>query len=479
MLFNDFFYVYILMIRFLIMVAIVILLGLYLWFLNLKEGFDVVIDEQSVQKVQGPRGPSGPVGIQGARGFTGPVGAKGDKGDEGNTGPTGKVGKQGETGGDFFNAIRDVFKKDKTKKPLNNSLTDDQVMQEWEAKEVDPHIKTEVTTYLDAHFKSNPPKKRGKGDIRLEEIVKTEGIKTYIDNAIQKGITTISDKILTYESKIAANDTAIKANTTLIGKNKSGADSKYVKTTDLKKYVKTTDLGVYYTKTDINNQKKALYTAINANKSMAEKNRSDLPNAFIEHAPVGTIIAWYKNDNGPDGGKTWKVCNGGGVTPDLKDKFILGTAAHVASNNTGGGPWNEYISQPDITLKDTDLPKSIKTMCDSTVKLINRHTETRKYLKSHTHPDIWTGIGQVNDINKPKGWWTDNSHYEASQGGAPASYHKFGLSRPPQAMIFTDTTGGGKDLQKTCTKFGTDKPTTIPNKKVPYYKLRYFMKVTK
>jgi len=50
--------------------------------------------------------------------------------------------------------------------------------------------------------------------------------------------------------------------------------------------------------------------------------------------PVGTIMVWYGTDaNVPS---LWAICNGGGTTPDLRDKFIVGAGSTYAVGNTGG-----------------------------------------------------------------------------------------------------------------------------------------------
>lgn len=51
-----------------------------------------------------------------------------------------------------------------------------------------------------------------------------------------------------------------------------------------------------------------------------------------EVIPVGAIIMW-NGENIPD---NWHLCDGTNGTPDLRDKFIVGSGASYAVGNTGG-----------------------------------------------------------------------------------------------------------------------------------------------
>jgi hypothetical protein len=51
--------------------------------------------------------------------------------------------------------------------------------------------------------------------------------------------------------------------------------------------------------------------------------------------PRGTIVMWsnYLGDSIPTG---WQLCDGTNSTPDLRDKFIVGSGSSYAVGNTGG-----------------------------------------------------------------------------------------------------------------------------------------------
>ena len=55
---------------------------------------------------------------------------------------------------------------------------------------------------------------------------------------------------------------------------------------------------------------------------------------FNKQIPVGTILAWYnRSDNVPEG---WAICNGSNGTPDLRDRFLMGTASQGSVGSQGG-----------------------------------------------------------------------------------------------------------------------------------------------
>ena len=73
-------------------------------------------------------------------------------------------------------------------------------------------------------------------------------------------------------------------------------------------------------------------------KALTDDLRKD--EAFIEKVaghvaplPVGTIVAWHPEHDVPEG---WRPCDGDNGTPDLRDRFILGTVDVKRSGQEGG-----------------------------------------------------------------------------------------------------------------------------------------------
>lgn len=71
--------------------------------------------------------------------------------------------------------------------------------------------------------------------------------------------------------------------------------------------------------------------------------------------PAGIIVMWSGSSaNIPAG---WRICDGGGGTPDLRDRFIVGAGASYSPGNTGGTTsHNHSISVGGTALNIAQLP---------------------------------------------------------------------------------------------------------------------------
>lgn len=55
---------------------------------------------------------------------------------------------------------------------------------------------------------------------------------------------------------------------------------------------------------------------------------------YIADSPVGNISMWHGlTENIPNG---WVLCDGTNGTPDLRDRFIVGSGTTYTTGNTGG-----------------------------------------------------------------------------------------------------------------------------------------------
>lgn len=60
-----------------------------------------------------------------------------------------------------------------------------------------------------------------------------------------------------------------------------------------------------------------------------------MPIAFVQREfPLGTIQAWYGSIATIPG--TWRLCDGNNGTPDLRNKFIIGSGDTYSAGDTGG-----------------------------------------------------------------------------------------------------------------------------------------------
>lgn len=71
--------------------------------------------------------------------------------------------------------------------------------------------------------------------------------------------------------------------------------------------------------------------------------------------PAGVIVMWSGSTaNVPSG---WRLCDGGGGTPDLRDRFIVGAGANYSPGNVGGSTTHNHgINVFDTTLTIAQIP---------------------------------------------------------------------------------------------------------------------------
>lgn len=76
--------------------------------------------------------------------------------------------------------------------------------------------------------------------------------------------------------------------------------------------------------------------------------------------PTGTIIMWYGNISGnhpiigSEVNTNWHVCNGSNGTPNLRDRFIVGSGLNYSLNSTGGTSTPSHTHKLDPSNKNTD-----------------------------------------------------------------------------------------------------------------------------
>ncbi|MBK6426680.1 MAG: tail fiber protein [Blastocatellia bacterium] len=88
----------------------------------------------------------------------------------------------------------------------------------------------------------------------------------------------------------------------------------------------------------------------------ADAVREDLKTARATSLPIppGSIVAWSKKDAIPDG---WAVCNGENGTPDLRGRFLRGTADSATTGITGGAPEHNHgirLTLPEDPRRSSD-----------------------------------------------------------------------------------------------------------------------------
>ena len=129
--------------------------------------------------------------------------------------------------------------------------------------------------------------------------------------------------------------------------------------------------------------------------------------------PKGIIVSWYGILNSVPNG--WRICDGSGGTPDLRNRFVIGAGSKYNLNTTGG--------QETKKLQVTEMPEH-----------------------SHGYQDAW--FAEINgQIPVPGGW--------GSRSGVDRDNRAFQMRR------MTENSGGNNSF-------------SIMN---PYYALYYIIKV--
>lgn len=75
--------------------------------------------------------------------------------------------------------------------------------------------------------------------------------------------------------------------------------------------------------------------------------------------PSGSIIAWYARAPHPEGSEPvtipppvgWYICDGNNDTPDLTERFILGTNKYVKVGDKGGADTHTHDAETDVADK--------------------------------------------------------------------------------------------------------------------------------
>jgi hypothetical protein len=139
---------------------------------------------------------------------------------------------------------------------------------------------------------------------------------------------------------------------------------------DLRYYLKATADTTFFSLTYFNN--------FDADK-LDGSHLSDIVSAIM---PIGAVLVWSGTDATIPSG--WHICDGGTyggyVSPDLRDRFVIGAGGSYAVGTTGG----------PVTWNGTVIPTGAVT--------IGAHTLTTTEIPSHTHSytEYYNDIGAYN-----------------------------------------------------------------------------------
>ena len=165
-------------------------------------------------------------------------------------------------------------------------------------------------------------------------------------------------------------------------------------------------------------------------------------NAFV----TGMIMLWSGSTSSVPSG--WRLCDGGGGTPDLRDRFVVGAGNSYDVNATGGSKDAVAISHSHTASTSV----ATKTGLNGTLTLINRggSSGAQSLMRARSGSVTYASQGQG---NYGTGW--------EGEGGSNSSKATFALNHNHSASTSVNSAGSS----------GTDK--NLP----PYYALAYIMKV--
>jgi hypothetical protein len=147
-------------------------------------------------------------------------------------------------------------------------------------------------------------------------------------------------------------------------------------------------------------------------------------------SPSGVICWWSGSEASIPSG--FVLCNGLNGTPDLRDRFVVGSGSHYARNDTGGA--NTVTTTGTVTIAG--------------------HTLTAGEIPKHTH-------GSITDY-----YGTGGGHAYSIDVAKPAWYYPTDVART------TGSTGDGGSHTHSASWAGTSNQEKRP----PYYALCFIMK---
>ena len=161
---------------------------------------------------------------------------------------------------------------------------------------------------------------------------------------------------------------------------------------------------------------------------------------------TGMIMLWSGSTGSIPSG--WALCDGGGSTPDLRNRFVVGAGSTYAVNATGGSA-NATLPSHSHTASTT---VNTKTGLNGTLTLLNRggSSGAQSLMRARSGSVTYASSGQG---NYGTGW--------EGEGGSNSSKATFALNHNHSAS--TSVTAAGSSATN----------ANLP----PYYALAYIMKL--
>jgi microcystin-dependent protein len=192
--------------------------------------------------------------------------------------------------------------------------------------------------------------------------------------------------------------------------------------------------------------------------------------------PAGSIMA-YVGTTAPTG---WHFCDGtahgsaaleamiGTLTPDLRDRFVVGVSASKATLSTGGA------ATVTLTAAESGLPSHTHTATDAHIHSFNpSSTASASALSTHTHPITGYAFGLVLDAF-PKGADGGDNNYHRVTSHSDASNST--TSAHTHAVNIPSATSVATSPAVTIDAAGAANATAAHENLPPFYALAYVIR---
>ena len=175
--------------------------------------------------------------------------------------------------------------------------------------------------------------------------------------------------------------------------------------------------------------------------------------------PVGVITLWYGATNTIPSG--WRLCDGGGGTPDLRDRFVIGSGNTYGVGSTGGSK--------DATLVSHSHGASSSSSFSGNALGSHSHSLMQS---PHQHATSW---GEATG-----GYYGNAGNHRTRQGSGDSDWDNYEYLTSPEYVSITASStdiGTPSGSVSTSTSISASGSSATNANLPPYYALCYIMKV--
>ena len=141
----------------------------------------------------------------------------------------------------------------------------------------------------------------------------------------------------------------------------------------------------------------------------------------------------------------WRLCDGGGGTPDLRDKFILGASATHASGTTGGVASHAHTATGTLAINNATAEGTVAnkaaagTIASATAAgTVANTTLTANQMPKHAHAHIQLSTSSLSQ-NQPAASTSGGFHGNLTDTAGASAAHNHGFTGTAHTHTFTGT----------------------------------------